>query len=333
MFHRTECASILIDSKIKQKIKDEIGVDFGVSQEIEGGINTIYELKTEEDTLILKVHTNENSDVEWFRAEPQIYNIISNKSSIPSPRVVCYDFSEGHDPFYLMEKMEGFNGDSLKEKFGLSDWKPVFRELGEMVAEVHNSYSFEEYGNLEGHDEEIVVSDSAEKWTWSFYGTLEELKRLIEERWENPPEIEIPTQEEVDEILPENPESVILHTDNRLENVLIKDGQVSGFLDWSYTRSGHDEYNFVKAEYLLCEWDFHGKSDDWKSELRSSFRDGYTRRRELELDGFEERRRLYRFTTVIWIAAGFPNWGEGLDENSYEEMRERILGIIEEESF
>jgi aminoglycoside phosphotransferase (APT) family kinase protein len=139
------------------------------------------------------------------------------------------------------------------------------------------------------------------------------------------------------EYLPENPQSSLLHMDNRLENLILEEdgSEVIGFLDWNFARAGHNELDLIRTEYLLIDYELDlevGLNEDEKEMMRDKLFKGYQETHEVEMDEeFEVRREVYRYSTVLWLLAGFPNWSSGWDEEARQDMEENLLERLENE--
>lgn len=300
---------------------------------IEEGLNTIYKLESEDEEYILKVHTNEDNEVGWFRAEPEIYELIAENTDVPSPEIIYKNFSEENyeNSFYVMRKLSGKNPDKLKQDLSDERLGNLMYQYGKILGKIHDiPTSFEQYGMLSAEDGELQITDDAEKWTWSLKETINSWADIVEDKWSDPVEIEIP-EAEIRERIPEEPEPVLNHSDNRLDNLLVEGDDITGFIDWSHPRIGHGEYDLARAEYLLIDWDLHFKDDETKESLRNSLYEGYRQNNSID-EGYDERREVYRFATTAWLAAGFANWGSQFDEETHAKMRESIIERIEEES-
>lgn len=328
---------------MEQQLRSELEKVLGEKpelEEIEEGINTIYTASIGKEEYILKVHTHkENSMSETyredkkgrFRAEAEIYRHINEKTEIPSPEIIYSDFSEEiiDHQFYLMEKMEGDNLDRAKERLSLDQLEKLMRQYGEMLAEIHQKIRFNSYGLLKFQDSGIGYIEKRDTWRESFRKILENLVEMTRQRWENPPDLELEDIEPHIEKLPEDPEPVLVHSDNRLENILVKDGSISAFLDWSFTRSGHGEYDLARAEYFLIDYDLDHLETEKRERLRKSLLTGYRSKREI--CDFEQHRQLYRYSTVLWSIAGFPNWSAEWSEEKRERYRKDLLQRLERE--
>jgi len=317
---------------LRQQVEDRLEGDY-IWESIEEGLNTIYKLESEDEEYILKVHTNEENEIGWFRAEPEIYELVANNTDVPSPKIIYKDFSEEdyENSFYVMEKLSGENPDKVKYNLSDEELGNLMYQYGEILGKIHNiPTSFENYGLLSAEDGELQTIDNAEKWKWSLRGTIDAWADIVEDKWDKPVEIETP-EEEIRERIPEKPEPVLNHSDNRLDNLLVEDNEITGFIDWSHPRIGHNEYDLARAEYLLIDWDLHFKDEETKESLRANLFEGYRRNNSID-EGFDERREVYRFATTAWLAAGFANWGSQFDEEKHAEIREDIIKRMGKES-
>ncbi|EHK02130.1 tRNA CCA-pyrophosphorylase, partial [Candidatus Haloredivivus sp. G17] len=150
----------------------------------------------------------------------------------------------------------------------------------------------------------------------AYYGSFE---KLIEKasQWQK--------EERIAELLPESPQAVLLHLDNRLDNLLIDDNQVTAFLDWSHPEAGHHEYDIVRAEYLLIDYDLGFLDEERKKDLREALYEAYEGEMKIEKEDFEKRKNLYRKITVIWIMTGFPNWGAEFEPDKKKSFRKKLV--------
>jgi len=315
-----------MDKELKEKIEAKEFIGFIDSfEEIEEGLNSIYRIEASNGEFIVKERTNERNDIEWFRAEPLIYDELFNLD-IPSPEVAfSRPYPEEGNLFFVMEKLEGVNPEGFKKEIDFEALKSVIEEIGRILGVIHSNTDFDGFGMLGGFEGEVENVYDFESWTESVQESLEKLEELIDEGLEDPPELGFPRDREIEEKLPERPESVLLHMDNRLDNLLVDGEEVTAFLDWSHPESGHHEYDIVRAEYLLIDYDLDFLSDDKKNKLREILYEAYEHKMAIDRDNFDERRGLYRKITVIWIIAGFPNWGSEFDEETRKEYREELI--------
>ena len=325
-----------MDDSELECLKDIVKNEFDQDLEwitVDEGLNTIYRLEAGDKSFIIKVHTNEENKIEWFTAEPKIYGLLAENTDLSSPEVIYRDFSEDKidDSFYIMEKMPGKNPDKKKKEISDEKLNNILYQYGKILGNIHDfSPEFDDYGFLSGKKEDLNTTESADRWTWSIQGAIESWSDIVQDKWEDPVELEIP-ERKIRENIPAEPRAVLIHSDNRLDNLLIKGNEITGFLDWSHPRTGHSEYDLARAEYLLIDWDLDFKDVEAKESLRKSLYEGYKQNNTIAED-FEERKQIYRYATTAWLAAGFANWGSNFNQEEYSEMRNNIVERIKKET-
>lgn len=322
-----------INPGLKEEVENQLDREFEW-RELEDGLNTVYCLSGESKEYILKERTNPENKIEWFRAEPQIYKAIKDNTDVPSPEVIYQDFSTDsyENAFFVMEKMQGSNPQNMEEELTQSDLEEIISQYGRILGKLHNVKVSNKYGIQGFEDGEFISSEPNEKWSESIEGAMSSWQDIIHDKWENPPNIEY-SSEKIKELLPEKPDPVIVHSDNRLDNILLKGTDITGFIDWSTSWTGHKHYDIVRAKYLLIEWDLSFWDQDFDEEkLEQKLIEGYSQE-----TGFEENEKylktekVYRYATTLWLAAGFANWGQNLGKEKHEEMRNEITQRIKKE--
>ncbi|MBC5793182.1 MAG: phosphotransferase [Nanohaloarchaea archaeon] len=317
-----------MEQAIKDKIESALEESFEWTK-IEKGLNSVYRIYSGKKKFIVKVHTNENLESENFKAEPLIYDAIQEKTDVPSPKVIHESLDDEEFSFYVMELIEGENPGPRRKNLEMETLEDLIFEYGKILGEIHREIGFESYGELEGSTDGPTVRDSSENWRDELSEIFHVYRDIVEDEWDNPPKMEIPDNLGC---IPERPKPSLIHVDNRLDNLLVEDNRITGFIDWSFTRTGHNEYDLIRAEYLLIDYDLRFLSETKKERLKESLFGGY--REEIDLDkdsGFKARRQLYRYAPVFWLAAGFQSWGQDLEKDAYQEMLQLIIESLKEE--
>lgn len=328
-----------MDRELREEVRNAVGDSF-TSRELDEGLNTIYLVDTGAREYVLKVHTNKEEGFSEgyrddqkarFRAEARVYELVSRNTDVPSPEIVHTDFSEekADHQFYIMERIEGDNLDAVKDDLTAGELEDILYRYGRMLGEIHSSVELESYGLLVEEDGLDYLEEGA-TWKESFRKVIDNMEDIIRERWDRPPELRTDPQRMVQN-LPVNPAPRLIHSDNRLENVLVQDSEITGFLDWSFTRSGHALYDLARAEYLLIDYDLQlsDRGEDELEHFRKSLMDGYSR--ENDLGEYGRYRPVYRYVTVLWIMAGFPNWSSDWSEERRNRFRQELLDRLEKE--
>lgn len=330
-----------MEEDIRDEVEKVLGEDLRF-RELEEGLNTIYLVKKDTEDYILKLHTNKDEGFSEgykddqkarFRAEARIYKAVNSNTDVPSPDIIHTDFSEEEvdHQFYIMERMEGRNLEAVKNELEAGQLSELMYSYGQLLGEIHDNVELDGYGLVIEERGGFGYLEEGENWPSAFEKFLDNMKDIIDSRWEEPPEIELESVEKHIEELPEDPKPVLIHSDNRLENVLVEDGDITGFLDWSFTRSGHALYDLARAEYLLIDYDLELAefSEETLEDARESLLEGYSENYGRE--NYGEYRDLYRYVTVLWIIAGFPNWSSDWDKERRESFRQELLDRLEKE--
>lgn len=334
------------EEKLKESVENNLGLNLDWSR-IDEGVNTVYEAKSidSKENFVVKVHTNlktgkdSYSSLEVqksrFKAEAEIYNLLENIEGVPSPKIAYKDFSEIEvsSLFYVMEKIKGEKGEKTIKKLNNDKIESILFEYGKILGKIHRETVFDDYGLILYNENKLNTKNKENNWKVSFKSMIRSIDDIIEKKWNEKPSLDISNVLEKAEIVPENRESVLIHSDNRWENLIIKDDSIEGFLDWSFTRKGEPYYDLVRAEYLLIDYNFESRRIE-RSDFRKSLKEGYQEEYSLpDIEDIDELRSLYRYTTILWILGGIPNWGSDMEENNREKRKKKLLDELENEKF
>lgn len=122
--------------------------------------------------------------------------------------------------------------------------------------------------------------------------------------------------------LPEQFQPVLTHTDYSPDNVLWKDGEITGVIDWDYARSSYAVRDLVNSANAF--W-MNDPGADW--DIRETFYQGYQEIREPE-ESFEQEEKFYRVETLASLTAGLLRM-DALDQREQEFYREEMMQEIE----
>lgn len=321
-----------LNQKLRETVEDALGKGYEWI-ELEKGLNTIYKLSTDRNNFILKVRTNPENKLDWFRAEPRIYEIVNEETDVPSPEIVHTELSQEkyHEPFYIMENLPGETPQNLIEELAEQDLVSIFHQYGRILSKIHNVQVSDKFGIQGFSDGAFSSSEPNHTWSRSLEGAMSSWKDIIQEEWDDHPKLGY-DPDSIKETLPDHPEPVLVHDDNRLDNVLIQGGEISGFVDWSTSWTGHSYYDLVRAKYLLIEWDISGFNIDVDEErLEQGLVSGYVENQDVKVKNQSILEGIYRFASTLWLAAGFVNWGQSLDADVRQHVRKDIADRVNRE--
>ncbi|MDY6777355.1 MAG: phosphotransferase [Candidatus Nanohaloarchaea archaeon] len=323
-----------IDPALRRQVETALGARFDWHP-LEEGLNDIYRLTGREDTYLCKVYATEDVDLGRFRAEPRIYELVNRETDVPGPEIIHRSLSQDPDrlSFYIMEHIDGENPYERKDELSEDDLSGMLRQYGRMLGSIHSNTSFDRHGVLIGNADGLGFMDDTANWQESLHLKIERMQDLIQERYQDPPDLYLDANlPQLEATLDGSFEPVLLHQDNRLENLLVQDDRITGFLDWSHVRAGHSEYDLARAEYLLLDWDLDDQEKEVKQRLRDSLLDGYSEEHGLDRDdAYRERRQFYRYVTVLWLVAGFPNWSSDWSQERQKAMRQSLERRLQQE--
>ena len=289
-----------------------------VARIAEGLLHETYELDCDGGEYVLQFSSDADENrVDSLRRGLNCY-VALQPSEIPVPRVVTETVRAfGGREYTLVEKLPGRTGER--------DVSPErTRDAGRHLARIHAERSFETAGRLRFEAREPSVSEFRD-------GSLKRrIRRGVEETSRILRDGGLETVGRgVERLfdrsgaeLPGDFRPVLCHDDYSPDNVLFRDGEVTGILDFDRAYSGHDQRDLAKA--ANCFW-MHDPCADWS--VRGAFYEGY--REVNEPDGsFERNEPLYRAETLANIVASLLEMNE-LSEYEREFYAERILEAIE----
>lgn len=223
--------------------------------------------------LVLRVYPKEGWKVE---KEAYLYNLIKEKTDVPVPYVYKVDASKKiiDKPYAILSKIEG------KE---LSLNKDAVKEAASYLAKLH-SIKFDSFGW-------IINNQIKPKFrTWPDF-ILYDLNYKIK-RTRMPDQLADKTRKYIKKnqfLLDIKTKPCLLHKDYHKSHILVKDGRISGIIDFEWSIAGHNELDIVKS--LL--WMFNKNR-----KLEKIFLDGYKRYGAISNE-FGERRELYELINYL----------------------------------
>jgi aminoglycoside phosphotransferase (APT) family kinase protein len=218
--------------------------------------------------------------------EHRVMDALRN-SDVPVPRMfaLCEDPSVIGTKFYVMEKVEGrVFTDLLLPTLSAAERGAIYEDLARVLAALHRVdpvvVGLESFGRP-GNYYARQISRWSKQYLASKTEELPEMGRLMS--W-------LPAH------IPESEESVIVHGDYRLGNVLIHptEPRIAGVLDWELSTLGHP---LADLGYLCM--DYH--ADSYYSEGLN--------RPDLDELGIPSERQMLDYYCGFAGRAGVDNWG------------------------
>ena len=139
--------SLLSEGQIKKLVKVNFGdtCKVGSVEELKGGMfNSAYLIEriSEGDKIVLKVSVSEKTPILSYEkvtmfTEVEVYKMIAEKTTIPAPKLLAYDFSRKHIPcdYFFMTALTGKTMN--KVKLSKENKDSIMRELADIFAQQH----------------------------------------------------------------------------------------------------------------------------------------------------------------------------------------------------
>ncbi len=233
------------------------------------------------------------------------------ETAVPVPPVISRVTESGSDlpPHILMEHIDGTVLSETDDSLSTAQRKRVIEQLGRYLAFVHETFSFDRFGELEVIDDELRVTDGTHRWQEQFDV---EIDRAIARLEETPlADLAPPAQEWYHDRrsdLNHQFESTVIHTDLNPLNVLVSEAdepEITALVDWEDIMAGPPDLQVTIAVTLLDRQ----LTDLDPSTIRAPFVSGYRSIRNLPT-GYEQRSELYELRQ--WLQA-FSNLQPDLD--------------------
>lgn len=212
---------------------------------------------------------------------------------VPVPKVIAADSTKTllpHD-YLLMTKLEGRPTIETWVELSPQQQANVAYQAGQHLARIH-SVTLEKFGNYAGTER---AYDNWRDALWEYvhrYATAAVEANLLDAATTAQIEAIFKQHEAVFDAVEQ---SMLVHRDFQFTNILQKDGQVTGILDFEWSLGGDPSYDFILRE-------------QWEEECPGSRRhlySGYTSLRPLASDHDLRVRLHWLFFVLEWVVDGF----------------------------
>lgn len=247
---------------------------------------------------------------EAFALEPKLHEYVADRIDIPVPRILVFKQKPGMDvaPYFVTERVEG---DNLAESLAQLDddqRERVIGQAGRILGKMHAEIGFEGFGRLGLDDDRLVVEDFSWDWQQFFHDMVEGyIDRLADTPFAD---LQDTAREYIDGsigVIESDGVPRLVHDDFRPANMLF-DPQtqepITAVLDWQFALAADPEYHLARTDFLFIDPAF--EDSEARERLRDNLYTGYREFREFDADeGYERRRAVYHFATLLWRMGGF----------------------------
>ena len=208
-----------------------------------GQSNPTYKIITESKSLVLR-RKPPGKLLPSAHAVDREYKVITAlyETDVPVPKTygLCEDDEVAGTAFFVMDFLDGdLFWDPMIPALSNKDRSEIYRNKNKTLAKLHNidykKIGLEDYGKP-GNYVARQVSRWSKQYRASETDDIEAMNNLIE--W-------LPKN------IPDDDETSIVHGDYRLDNMILKDNQVMGILDWELSTLGHPIADF---SYHCLSW-------------------------------------------------------------------------------
>lgn len=300
---------------LKDKAFDLASEEFEVVSSVDkiasGLVHTTFSVSVDGKSFVLQIS---DSDVERERAvrrKVKVYELASNYD-VKIPELVkkldSFTFEDEERYYYIVEKVDG---SGLDQSFD----KRVIGEAGRELAKIHEMESFNLSGWLKPMESAFKAFkfDEGSYIEWLKSNLNKDLQILKENGFEQiSDDIQEFFEDQSLEVL-SGFDPVLCHNDYSPDNILSKNGELTGVIDFDYVFSSDPRRDLVKAANSFKIEGFDAREELYRSYLE-----------ENELEGFERVEPIYRLETFVRIIASVFKLRDDI-EDSEAEYFEQLL--------
>ncbi len=304
-------ASIVTETTVRQLWKSEkLGDIEQIIKPKRGSINPCFIVN---DSMVVRFTTDTDKGGDRFESEAAAYQQLKN-SGVPVPAVIKLDTSRKTIPYaYLItSKLAGETVIDSWATFTPEQRQDIAFAAGKYLAMIHQSTTYSTFGNLRD-----LPNGGFSDWhdyVWDFYRryarqalTLKAITPKLEARihaviLRHKPTLDTITQ------------GALIHSDYHFENILQKDGEITGIIDFEWAYSGDPLADFI----VDGEWE-KTCPDSRKHVLK-----GYTSLRPLG-KRHEIRLNIYK---LLWHLETVMDYKKAKNEADYQTTLKLLTDVI-----
>ena len=245
-----------------------------------------------------------------FSLEPFLHDYVADRTDVPVPRILVFQQNPGLDvePYFVTERVRGDNLAEGMANIGQETLGDVIEHAGDILGDMHAEVGFEGFGRLALEDGRLIVDDFSWDWQQFFHDIVD---GYIEDFAETPfDDIQDTAHKHIEDsidVIESQGVPRLVHDDFRPANLLFdpdENDPITAVLDWQFALAGDPEYHVARTEFLFID-PTYGNAET-REQLKQRLYEGYRQHREFDPDsGYEDRRAVYRFATLLWRMSSF----------------------------
>lgn len=146
---KSKTKNLLTEEQIRKLVKVNFGdsCSIGNITELKGGMfNSAYLIERlgEKDNIVLKVSLKPGTRTLTYEKDPMptevaVFKLVEEKTTIPTPRVLAYDFSKKYIPsnYFFMTALQGTAMNKVQKKMSIQNVADLKKELASYLAQLH----------------------------------------------------------------------------------------------------------------------------------------------------------------------------------------------------
>jgi aminoglycoside phosphotransferase (APT) family kinase protein len=263
------------------------------------------------DALVVRFDGIINEGVSRFQGEARAYAAL-NRAGVPAPHVLVVDDSATLFPqhYLIMTKLEGMPLIQAWSTLAPHQREEAARQAGELLAKMHG-VTFERFGKLYGTERIFgtwreYIEDYFNRYTREAAddGLI---APVMLQRMET-------TMAQHARLLDSVTTPRLVHWDYHFENLLYKDGAITGMLDFEWALAGDADHDFNRRN----QWD-----DDCPGS-RAPLYAGYTSIRPLDAD-HEARVAFYQ---MLWYVDCVVDAYDTAEADTYRDKLKNVMDVL-----
>lgn len=298
-------------------------------------VNPVYEFKlSNNESYILKVNNPEWPTKQTRELKAMV--IAEKNTTIPLPQVIADQLTTDTHPFsYLIfEKLPGNDLRDIVEQNLITkkEFLSIVRKVGFHLGELH-SITFDHFGDFCVKQENNSKKSSNYFWGKQFtnwadcfkafcYDMLNWVDRTSFPNYRKPLEWKI--NELSEKIEEPNEKGCFVHSDIQPTNILIKNGRITGIIDfeWSYAGSPSFDFHLTKAGFYFSAFPSLDESiiitqlDMNQEEIHKELLAGYQTSYKKQLANISDE--LFDF---VWLLYMIGSWNWSVSSSTPEEIK------------
>lgn len=310
-------------TSLEQIIVKELNQKPDVLEEVDRGLKQkTYRVTVNDEKYILQLSDKTEKNDDGLERNVKAYQLLAN-TDVPVPTLVTKEVKQylidGEKwKYYICECLEGENLEHHLDK-------DLTVESGKILGELHNFASYNKAGWLVPEENSFSVAsfkeDSFKKYLLKEW--QERIEILEKENWDNVVKKSKKFYKKHKDKIPENIDAMFCPNDFSADNILVKNGDITGVIDFDIAYAGHSYRDLVKSANAFWMMD-PGENTD----LRENFYQGYQQRKKLE-ESFWRLEPVYRVETITQTVAALIDM-DHFNQEEKEFYRKHLPRIIEE---